>query len=135
MVRTKVETDALGFTHEKYQQYYRGIKVEHAVYSVHTKAGEIESLSGKIRHLGQLDVAPKISAPAALERALAFVGAKEYMWQLPQEEAGLKQQQNNPAATYKPQGELVLVADADSRESKKPKVVLVFRQLNFGRFI
>lgn len=127
MVRTKVETDALGFTHEKYQQYYRGVKVEHAVYSVHAKAGEIESLSGTVRHLGQLDVAPKISAPAALERALSFVGAKEYMWQIPQEEEGLKRQQNNPAATYKPQGELVLVADAASRESKKPKLVLAWK--------
>lgn len=31
MVRTRVETDALGFTHEKYQQYYCGVKVEHAL--------------------------------------------------------------------------------------------------------
>ncbi len=127
MVRIKVETDALGFTHEKYQQYYRGVKVEHAVYSAHAKAGVIESLSGTIRHLGQLDVTPKISASVALEQALSFVGAKEYMWQIPQEEAGLKQQQNNPAATYKPQGELVLVADAASRESKKPKLVLAWK--------
>lgn len=96
MVRTKVETDALGFTHEKYQQYYRGVKVEHATYSAHAKAGVIESLSGHVSHVGQLGISPKIPASTALERALAFVGAKEYMWQIPQEEAGLKQQRNNP---------------------------------------
>jgi bacillolysin len=127
MVRAKVETDALGFTHEKYQQYYRGVKVEHATYSVHAKAGIIESLSGNVRHVNQLDTSPKVSAAAALERALAFVGAKEYMWQIPREEEGLKQQQNNPAATYKPQGELVIVQEASSWESKKVNLVLAWK--------
>ena len=101
--------------------------MEHAIYSAHTKAGEVESLSGTIRHPGQVEVAPKLSVSAALDRALAFVGAKHYMWQLPQEEAALKQQQDNPAATYKPQGELVLVTDEASRESKKPRLVLAWK--------
>jgi bacillolysin len=127
MVRTKVETDALGFTHEKYQQYYRGVKVEHATYSVHAKEGVIESLSGNVRHGNQLNTSPKISASTALERALVFVGAKEYKWQIPQEEANLKKQQNNSAATYKPQGELVIVEDFKSQQSQKANLVLAWK--------
>ena len=109
MVRVKTEADAQGFTHEKYQQYYRGIKVEHAIYTVHAQAGSIESLTGHLNHIGQTNILPKLSAEVALDRALAFVGAKRYMWQLPQEEAGLKRRENDPTATYLPQGELVIV--------------------------
>ena len=112
MVRVKTETDALGFTHDKYQQYYRGIKVEHAIYAVHSQAGSIESLTGHLIDVGQLGISPRLSAKDALDRALAFVGAKRYMWQLPQEEARLKRQENNPAASYLPQGELVIVNNA-----------------------
>ncbi len=112
MVSIKTEADDLGMTHEKYQQYYRGIKVEHAVYSVHTKAGKIESLTGRVSHIGQLDVLPQLAAKAALERALAIVGAKRYMWQVPEEETGLKQRENNASATYLPKGELVVLTNA-----------------------
>lgn len=127
VIRVKVETDDLGFTHEKYQQYYRGVKVEHALYSVHARGGVVESLSGSIRHPSQLDISPKLTAPAALERALAFVGAKEYMWQIPREEEGLKQRESNSAATYKPQGELVIVRDVSSQESNKASLVLAWK--------
>ena len=34
----RAETDQLGFTHEKFAQYYQGIRVEHADYTVHAKA-------------------------------------------------------------------------------------------------
>jgi len=33
----KSEKDQLGFIHDKYQQYYKKIKVEGAVYSVHSR--------------------------------------------------------------------------------------------------
>ncbi|UYZ62924.1 M4 family metallopeptidase [Hymenobacter weizhouensis] len=111
MRRATAEIDELGFVHEKYSQFYKGIKVEHADYTVHAHQGKVESLSGHFKRITNLSVVPTLTEQVALQRALAFVGAQKYMWQDPAEEAGLKQQENNPAATYKPQGELVIVGD------------------------
>jgi Zn-dependent metalloprotease len=106
-----LDTDELGFTHQKFEQYYQGVKIEHATYTVHARKGAVESLSGDYEKVGQLSTTPGLSASAALSRALAAVGAKKYMWQDAAEEAGLKQQTGNPQASYQPQGELVIVRD------------------------
>ncbi|RSK50829.1 M4 family metallopeptidase [Hymenobacter rigui] len=119
MVQAKAEADQLGFVHEKYQQYYKGIKVEHATYSVHARQGRVESISGQFEAVRGLNTTPSLDASAALERALSFVGAKRYMWQDAREEAGLKQLENNPNATYKPQGELVIVRNQRSQNPLK----------------
>ncbi|WP_375417252.1 M4 family metallopeptidase [uncultured Hymenobacter sp.] len=91
------ETDELGFTHEKFQQYYRGIRVEHATYTAHARRGAIESLSGTLARVGGVGTTPALAAEAALGRALAFVGARQYAWEA-----------ENDAA-LRPQGELVIV--------------------------
>ena len=91
------ETDQLGFAHQKFQQYYKGIKVEHATYTAHALRGTLESLSGKFEKVGGLNTTPSLNTEAALGRALAFVGAKQYMWDT----------ENN--ASLRPQGELVIV--------------------------
>jgi Zn-dependent metalloprotease len=107
----RLDTDELGFTHQKFEQYYQGVKIEHAAYTVHARKGAVESLSGDYEKVGQLSTTPGLSASAALGRALASIGAKKYMWQDAAEEAGLKQQTGNPAASYQPKGELVIVRD------------------------
>ncbi|QDA60368.1 M4 family metallopeptidase [Hymenobacter jejuensis] len=128
MLQAKTETDDLGFVHEKYNQYYRGIKVEHAAYSVHARKGTVEGLSGKYERIKKLDTTPSLDQAAALQRALSFVGAKKYMWQDAAEEAGLKEQENNPSATYKPQGELVIVRSQAAKNGKdKGEAVLAWK--------
>ncbi len=112
-------TDALGFVHEKYQQYYKGVKVEHASYSVHARQGKVEAISGQFEQIRGLNATPTLDAAAALSRATAFVGAKTYMWQDAEQEAYLQQQENNSAATYKPQGELVVVRNQRSANPLK----------------
>ena len=124
----RVETDPLGFTHEKYAQYYQGIRVEHAEYTAHLKAGTVESISGDFEKISGLNTTPALSAPAALTRALAFVGASKYMWQDPSEEAGLKQDTKNAAASYYPQGELVIVRNAlTAKAAAKGQPVLAWK--------
>ncbi|GAB3231723.1 hypothetical protein GCM10027346_18400 [Hymenobacter seoulensis] len=117
MLRATTEIDNAGFVHEKYQQYFKGIKVEHATYSVHARKGNVESISGQFEKIKGINTTPSLDASAALQRALAFVGAKKYMWEDAREEAGLKQQQNNPNATFKPQGELVIVRKGYTRDA------------------
>ncbi|MFD1873343.1 M4 family metallopeptidase [Hymenobacter bucti] len=122
----RLETDQLGFSHQKFDQYYKGVKVEHATYTVHARGGAVESLSGDYEKIAKLDVAPALSAEAALGRALAAVGAKKYMWQDAVEEAGLKASENNTGATYRPQGELVIVRDG-RRDAETGPLVLAWK--------
>ncbi len=107
----RLQTDQLGLSHQKFEQYYKCVKIEHAAYTVHTRGSQVESISGDYEAVPELSVQPSLSADAALRKALAAVGAQKYMWQDAAEEAGLKQREGNAKATYLPQGELVLVRD------------------------
>lgn len=104
------ENDNLGFVHYRYQQTFAGIPVEHAIYIMHVKGGSVNSENGKwIKDFPSgLKTSPSLSKTAALNAALKFVGAKQYKWQIPGEEAFIKREQNDPTATFYPKGELVL---------------------------
>jgi bacillolysin len=127
LLPARLETDQLGFSHQRFEQYYKGVKVEHATYTAHSRGGQLESLSGDFEKVGTLSVTPTLSADAALARAMAFVGARKYMWQDAREEAGLKQQTDNPAASYRPQGELVLVRDNRQSSDNTGPLVLAWK--------
>ncbi|GGF00961.1 M4 family metallopeptidase [Hymenobacter cavernae] len=130
VLQTKAEADQLGFVHQKFEQYYRGIKVEHSAYTVHARRGAIESISGHFAKVRGLNVTPSLSAQAALQRALDYVGARQYMWQSAAAEADLKQEQNDLGATYKPKAELVIVtpqAEALGVEAGMVKPVLAWK--------
>ncbi|GAB3729012.1 hypothetical protein GCM10027594_11120 [Hymenobacter agri] len=114
----RVETDQLGFTHERFSQYYQGVRVEHAEYTAHRKGGAVEFISGDIEKISGLNTSPTLSAPAALTRALAHVGATKYMWQDLGEETLLKQETGKSSASYYPQGELVIVRAARAAQSE-----------------
>ena len=101
MVKQSAETDQLGFTHEKFAQFYQGIRVEHADYTVHAKGGTVESISGDFEKISGLSITPGITAETALTSALASVGARKYMWQTNEAEA----------TSFLPKGELVIVRD------------------------
>ncbi|WP_035558037.1 M4 family metallopeptidase [Hymenobacter sp. IS2118] len=121
---TETEADPLGFVHEQYQLYYQGVKVEHGLLRIHSRAGKTEAVSGEtLRPAAGLSVRPGLSEAAALQRALAVVKARTYKWQLPAEEAALRQQTGKPNATYQPKGELVLVGDFRQPEASRPLVL------------
>ena len=101
MVQRSAEADQLGFVHQKFGQFYQGIPVEHASYSVHTKAGAVESISGDFERIATLNITPSLGEKTALGRALASVGARTYKWQTNEADA----------AAYRPTGQLVIVRD------------------------
>ncbi len=104
------EKDMLGMEHYRYQQTYNGIPVEHATYIVHVTGGKISSQNGSwVKDFpAQLKTTPALSKTTALNKAMAFIGAKQYKWQVPAEEAFIKQEQNDRNATFYPKGELVV---------------------------
>ena len=111
MVQRTAETDQLGFVHQRFAQYYQGIRVEHADYLVHSKGGTVESINGDFEKIANLSITPSVNEKSALAQALNKVGAKKYMWQTGEANA----------EAYQPTGELVIVRDA--RVENGPQVL------------
>ena len=78
---TGKETDKKGFSHEKYQIYYKNLPVEGAVYSVHSKNGKVNSANGEYI-LGQnIETIPLLNEQQAFEHAIKYVHAEKYKWE------------------------------------------------------
>lgn len=88
---------------EKYQQYYRGYKVEHGFINLVSVAGKPTAAQLEFYPLAETIAAvPKLSAGEALAKATAYVGASSYVWEV---------YTGNDPAYRKPVGELVFVED------------------------
>jgi bacillolysin len=79
MLKTKTENDQHGFTHEKFQQYYKGIKVEHGEYIIHSRNGIVESMGGSRKLINNVNTTPTLSANNAISKAKNFINASKYM--------------------------------------------------------
>jgi Zn-dependent metalloprotease len=134
-VRTNV--DELRFLHttsvnemevHRYQQYFKGIKVEHGNYMLMSKANVVEHIQGDFYSLEEnAAVSATLSEEQALQKALSFIGATTYKWQLPAEELQLKKETGNAQATYYPKGELVFVEDFETNKPLDGKVKLAYK--------
>ncbi len=109
--KTRTERDQIGYIHEKYQQYHKGIKVEFATYAIHAKGNEVVSISGEFYEIDQPDLNPKLSRQAGLEKAMAYTGAKSFLWE---DVAASKE-----LGYEKPKGELVLLPNFDDFDKRE----------------
>lgn len=107
---SEVRNEAGGI-HKKFQQYYKGIKVENAEYIIHARKGIIETINGDFAQINLPSVSPSINDQQALKKALDFVHSKIYKWEDENCEKNIKESTNNPNATYFPYGELVIIKD------------------------
>jgi len=107
----KETTDELGITHRRYQQYFKGVKVEEAEYLVHWKNGNIDMINGDFQDIAISSVTPSLTEAQGIAKALNFVNAKKYKWEDPAMEMFVKNNTNNANATYYPKGELVIAKD------------------------
>lgn len=96
----------------RYEQYYKGIKVEHGAYVVAAKNGLIGYITGNFYKTDAgLVTQPQLDEHGALAKALAYTGADKYIWEDPAADRMLQQELNDPTATYQPHGRLVYVED------------------------
>jgi bacillolysin len=104
----KVEIDNLGITHTRYQQYYKGHKVNNGEYILHTdKSNNVLSGNGKLAFGLQNTVSINVSKEKALENALKAAPAIKYAWQEPVLELQIKEQFHDDTRTYLPKAEIV----------------------------
>lgn len=119
--KTKSEKDKLGFLHEKFQLFHQGLKVEFSTYTLHSKSGKIESMSGEFYQLDNVNTNATLSKEQAFKSALKEIGATKYLWDSPAE------------ATFndykKPEAELVLlpITDEDVTGKKNQQLRLAYK--------
>ncbi len=98
--------DEYNFTHYRFNIYYQSQQVFGATIIAHVKNNNVLKFNGfYIPYLKAQEI--EISEKEALNKALKYVNAKQYKWELPSEEKALQRDQNNPFASYFPKGELV----------------------------
>ncbi len=106
----KEETDNLGFTHYRYQQYHKGVPVYGAIYILHEQNNRLKSGNGSIISGIESNSTASISAKTAVERAIAQVSAEQYAWQNNVLEQDLKISTKNSKATHYPTASLMYYA-------------------------
>lgn len=95
---TETKRDDNGFSQAIYQQYHKGVKVEYGIYKVHAKNTQVQSISGEWYDVPAIKTTPTLSERAALEKAMDFVGARIYNWQLLEEGSGQRKKIQAPSA-------------------------------------
>jgi Zn-dependent metalloprotease len=102
------EKDDLGYVHERYAQYYKGIKIEHSDVRVHYLDNSFVSANGEYIDAPNIDVSVILSKEEAIQKAKEYIGAKEYMWENEAENDWLKNTANDKSASFYPDPELVI---------------------------
>ncbi len=98
--------------HTLYQQYYNGLKVEGAEYTLHHDGEEIWISSGFIAEGLLLSVTPQISESVALSQAISHLGFETWIW--------------DSIETEYPDGELLIIFVADSNGNESFKLAWKF---------
>ncbi|CAM4337532.1 M4 family metallopeptidase [Flavobacterium terrigena] len=107
-VPKKSTSDEAGFTHQRFQQFYNGIKVEFGTLITHMKDGNIVSVNGELYNAEGLNLNSTLLATEAFNKALTFVNAQTYLWE---------DSVSAEAMNYtKPKGELVVFPIVNSGE-------------------
>lgn len=68
----RTETDALGYSHERFEQYYKGIKIENADVRVHYKDGKFYYANGEYIDFNYFDTTKTVSHTEAITLAEKF---------------------------------------------------------------
>ncbi len=102
------EKDDLGYVHERYTQYYKGIKVENSDVRVHYLNDLFVSANGEYIDIPNIDVSVILSKENAIQKAIEHIGAKEYMWEDEKENNWLKNITNDKTASFYPNTEIVI---------------------------
>ncbi len=106
------QTDKLGQIHYRFQQLFNGFPLENGIWLIHTKDGKVLSMNGLLYN--KIDnSSPSLSEADALAKALLYVNAQKYKWEIPSEELFIKESTKDISATYFPKGQLVYASKSN----------------------
>ena len=106
----KETSDDSGLSHQRNQQYYKGIKVEFGTLITHTRDGQVESVNGELYDAKALNLKPTLTSNTAFKIALDFIGAQTYLWE---------DEMSSKAMSYsKPKGDIVIFPKVNTGEIK-----------------
>lgn len=111
---------------EKYQQLYNGLKIEYGEVVVSSVNERVKTINGKIFSIKDLNTTPSLTSDQALDKVLAILKSDKFAWQDDLFEKGLRSETKDNDATYKPNGDLVII-DRDLFDNKfEPVLVYKF---------
>lgn len=105
--------------YQRFEQFYRDIKVEHGDYVALAKEGKLASLNGEYYDIDQIKTIPSLSEEEALELAKQAVGGSHFSWDFLEDNYNgviapeLAARWHTMYEAYSPQTELVIVDDFD----------------------
>lgn len=112
MILASSTTTRLGVLTQRYDQYYKGIKIERGNFAIISKDGIVKYMMGNFYKTdGGLTTQPAMTPGAAFNYALDKVDAKKYMWQDAGMEQLIKARYNKPDTSYLPGAKLVWIED------------------------
>ncbi len=104
---TKTKTK---LAHYKYDQWFKGLKVSFASYTLTSKDNIVHFMTGNVYKTNSAaSTTPCLSERDAFNKALDYVGAKKYMWQDAAAEQQIKAKYHNPDTSYMPKGQLTWI--------------------------
>ena len=106
LIKTGTDYDEIGFAHHRYQMYYKGVLVEHAVLYLHELNGRVTRANGFIPDVDASINIPNLSNEDAVDAALAKIQATKYLWETPGSDS-LAMALDLPGSTFYPQPELI----------------------------
>lgn len=113
----KSETDDLGFKHNRFNQSYKGIKIEDAQYILHSKNNRVLRGNGNIIPGLNLNTTPVISEKEALSTALGSIETKNYAWGDSNQVNIWVHNQNKKSEDLFPHGQLIIAYKSEFPKS------------------
>lgn len=117
MILVKVHTDSVvGMTHYKYQQYYKGLRVEAAGCIEHYQSdGSLNMINAKVADKIDKSEEPRITRQEAIELAISFFSREDsirFAWEDEGWEESIQMDFSDSSATWFPDVELMWAIDS-----------------------
>lgn len=122
----RTQTDELGYTHFRYQQYHKGIKIIGAETILHHNGNYLKSMNGYIAEELNVDVTPALRQDAGLLIAKDAVNAELFVWEHPEIVEALSKSSNGQKDFSQPTGELVICRKDWNGDFAQENLVLAY---------
>ena len=79
-VGNKITTDESGMSHQRHQQFFKGVKVEFGTLITHSRDGMVVSVNGELYNSKTLSLTPSLTKQSGFQFAINAISAQKYLW-------------------------------------------------------